>query len=261
MSNRGPQLAGQAVLATGAAHGIGEACVRRFVAEGASVLFVDSDAAAGQALAAELGDAVRFLAGDVTRPGIATEAVEATVAAFGRIDGLLNNAGIVHAADFLTLAEADFDRVLAVNLRSYFTFGQAAARRMVAQGGGGAIVNMSSVNAVLAIPDQVPYVVSKGAVNQLTRVMAMSLAAHGIRVNAIGPGTIGTELARKAVMGSDAARHKLMSRTPLKRLGEPAEVANVALFLMGSEGSYFTGQTLYPDGGRLALNYTVPVDD
>jgi NAD(P)-dependent dehydrogenase (short-subunit alcohol dehydrogenase family) len=132
---------------------------------------------------------------------------------------------------------------------------------MVEQGGGGAIVNMSSVNAILALPDQVPYVVSKGAVNQLTRVMAMGLAPHGIRVNAIGPGTIATELARRAVMGSPEARHKLLSRTPMGRLGEPDEVARVAVFLASEDASYMTGQTVYPDGGRLALNYTVPVPE
>jgi len=255
------RLQGKVALVTGGAQGIGAACVARFAAEGARVLFVDRDAGAGQALARALGDAVAFVPADVTERGSARSAVRATVERFGRLDVLLNNAGITHAASFLELAEEDFDRVLAINLRSYFTFGQAAARQMVEQGEGGAIVNMSSVNAVLAIPDQVPYVVSKGGVNQLTRVMAIGLAEHGIRVNAIGPGTIATELARKAVLGSDAARHKLMSRTPMRRLGEPDEVAKVAVFLAGDDGSYMTGQTVYPDGGRLALNYTVPVDD
>lgn len=255
------RLENKVALVTGGAQGIGEACVRRFVAEGAKVLFVDLDERAGAALAGALGANAEFVKGSVTERGIGQKAVDATVGRFGRIDILLNNAGITHASSFLDLDEADFDRVLAVNLRSYFVFGQAAARRMVAQGGGGAIVNMSSVNAVLAIPDQVPYVVSKGGVNQLTRVMAMALAEHGIRVNAIGPGTIATELARKAVLGSDAARRKLMSRTPMKRLGDPDEVAKVAVFLAGDDGSYMTGQTVYPDGGRLALNYTVAVDD
>lgn len=255
------KLQGKVALVTGGAQGIGAACVGRFAAEGARVLFVDRDAQAGEALARSLGDAVAFVQSDVVERGSAQAAVRAAVERFGRLDVLLNNAGITHAAQFLDLAEEDFDRVLAINLRSYFTFGQAAARRMVEQGEGGAIVNMSSVNAILAIPDQVPYVVSKGGVNQLTRVMAMALAQHGIRVNAIGPGTIATELARKAVLGSDAARRKLMSRTPMKRLGEPDEVAKVAVFLAGDDGSYMTGQTVYPDGGRLALNYTVPVDD
>jgi NAD(P)-dependent dehydrogenase (short-subunit alcohol dehydrogenase family) len=225
------------------------------------VVLVDRDKAAGAALAKALGPNALFIAGDVTAAGFAKKAIDTAVKKFGRLDVMLNNAGIVHQATFLDLAEADFDRVIAINLKSYFVFGQAAARQMVAQGGGGAIVNMSSVNAILAIPDQVPYVVSKGGVNQLTKVMAISLAEHGIRVNAIGPGTIATELARKAVLGSDAARRKLMSRTPMKRLGEPEEVARVAVFLACEDSSYMTGQTVYPDGGRLALNYTVAVDD
>jgi NAD(P)-dependent dehydrogenase (short-subunit alcohol dehydrogenase family) len=151
--------------------------------------------------------------------------------------------------------------VLRVNVKSMFLCGQAAARRMVAAGRPGAIINMSSANAVVAIPNQVPYVVSKGAVNQLTRVMAVGLATHGIRVNAVGPGTILTDLAKNAVLGDDAARRRILSRTPLGRCGEPDEVAAVAAFLASDDASYLTGQTIYPDGGRLALNYTVPVAD
>ena len=260
MDQANGRLADQVVLITGAANGIGAAIARRFAAEGARIALVDRDAAAGEALAAELGAQTLFLRADVAANGAAAEAVAATVARFGQLDILVNNAGITHAASFLDLDAADFDRVLGVNLRSYFSFGQAAARQMVAQGEGGAIVNMSSVNAVLAIPDQVPYVVSKGGVNQLTRVMAMSLADHGIRVNAIGPGTIATELAAKAVLGTEASRRKILSRTPLRRLGEPAEVASVALFLASGESSYLTGQVIYPDGGRLSLNYTVALD-
>lgn len=254
------KLKDKVAIVTGGAMGIGEACVRRFVAEGARVIVADRDADAGGRLVAELGASVALVVGDVAESGFAGKVVDAAVERFGRIDILLNNAGVTHAAAFLDLAEADFDRVLAVNLKSYFLFGQAAARRMVAQGAGGAMINMSSVNAILAIPDQVPYVVSKGGVNQLTRVMAISLAPYGIRVNAIGPGTIATELARKAVLGSDEARRRLLSRTPMKRLGEPDEVARVAVFLASDDASYMTGQTVYPDGGRLALNYTVPVD-
>ena len=252
------RLQGKTALVTGGAKGIGAAIVQRFAAEGASVAFVDADEAAGRALSGDTG--TLFVPGDVTRRGLAAQAVAAAVERFGRLDILVNNAGITHAAPFLDLDEADFDRVLAVNLRSYFTMGQAGARQMAAQGAGGAIVNMSSVNAVLAIPDQVPYVVSKGAVNQLTRVMALSLAPHRIRVNAIGPGTIATELARKAVMASEEARRRLLSRTPMKRLGEPQEVAAVAVFLASDDASYMTGQVVYPDGGRMALNYTVDVD-
>ena len=255
------KLKDKVALVTGGAQGIGLACARQFLAEGARVAIVDINAEQGARAMAELGsEHTLFIAGDVADSSLAAEAVRQTLARFGRIDILLNNAGITHAAEFLELDVADFDRVLAINLRSYFVFGQAVARQMVAAGIRGTIINMSSVNAILAIPNQVPYVISKGGVNQLTKVMSVSLAPHGIRVNAIGPGTIATELARKAVMGSPAAERTIMSRTPLGRLGEPSEVATVAAFLASDDASYLSGQTIYPDGGRLALNYLMPTD-
>jgi NAD(P)-dependent dehydrogenase (short-subunit alcohol dehydrogenase family) len=253
------KLQGKVAMVTGGAQGIGLACATRFADEGAHVAIVDLDAERGARAVAEIGASrATFVAGDVARAETARHALAATVERFGAVDVLLNNAGVTHAADFLDLAEADFDRVIGVNLKSYFLFGQAVAKWMVHAKRPGAIVNMSSVNAVLAIPTQVPYCVSKGGVAQLTRVMAMSLAPHGIRVNAIGPGTIATELARNAVLGSPAAERMILSRTPLGRLGEPDEVAKVAVFLAGDDASYLTGQTVYPDGGRLALNYLMP---
>ncbi len=254
---------GRSVLVTGGARGIGLACATRFANEGATVTIVDRDVD-GAASAAAIG--ATFIEADVASKAAVDAAVAACIDRAGRVDILVNNAGITHAADFLDVTEEAFDRVLAVNLKSYFLTGQAVARHMVATPTSdgrerGAIVNMSSVNAVLAIPNQVPYVVSKGGVGQLTKVMALALAPHGIRVNAIGPGTIATELARQAVLGDDAARRRVMARTPLKRLGEPEEIAAIAAFLASDDASYLTGQTLFPDGGRLALNYTVAVDD
>lgn len=249
---------GKVALVTGSAQGIGLACAARLIDEGAHVMLTDIDLAKGQAAAAALGDAAGFHAADVSLKKEVDALIAATLTRFGRIDILINNAGITHAADFLDLQEDDFDRVLRVNLKSMFLCGQAAARVMVKQGSG-AIINMSSVNAILAIANQVPYVVSKGAVNQLTKVMALNLAPHGIRVNAIGPGTIMTDLARQAVMSSDEARRKILSRTPIGRCGEPEEVAAIASFLASDDASYMLGQTIYPDGGRLALNYTVAV--
>ncbi|AKU22202.1 SDR family NAD(P)-dependent oxidoreductase [Massilia sp. NR 4-1] len=251
------KLTKKVAIVTGATQGIGLACAQRLVAEGAQVMLVDIKPE-GQQAAGVLGDQARFFAADVSQKADVDALVAATLAAFGRIDILINNAGVTHAADFLDLAEEDFDRVLRVNLKSMFLCSQAVAREMVKQQSG-CIINMSSVNSELAIPNQVPYVVSKGGVNQLTKVMALNLAPHGIRVNGIGPGTILTELAKKAVLGSPEARHTILSRTPLGRCGEPEEVAAIAAFLASDDASYMTGQTLYADGGRLALNYTVPV--
>src|SRR5205085_5948377 len=138
-------------------------------------------------------------------------------------------------------SEADFDAVLRVNLKGSFLVGQAVAREM-SKVGRGSIVNMSSVNAVLTIPTIASYNVSKGGVNQLTRVMALALADRGIRVNAVAPGTIATELAKSAVLTSDDARARIMSRTPMKRLGEPSEIADVTAFLLSSAASYMTGE-------------------
>ena len=250
-------------MITGAASGIGRACAERLAREGAAVMLADVDAENGEAAAAAIRDAggdARFQVCDVGDKAQVDAAVAATVDAWGRLDCCIANAGIVHAADFLDLEEADFDRVIRVNLKGVFLTGQAAARQMVAQGTGGAIVNMSSVNAVMAIPNIVGYTAAKGGVNQLTKVMALGLADKGIRVNAIGPGTILTEMAKK-VMTDEAGRKKIMSRTPLGRLGEVDEIASVAVFLLCEDSSYITGQAIYPDGGRLALNYTVPVDD
>jgi NAD(P)-dependent dehydrogenase (short-subunit alcohol dehydrogenase family) len=184
-------------------------------------------------------------------------ALAATLQAFGHVDALINNAGIFKAADFLEITEADWDAVLAVNLKGAFLVGQAVARAMTANTDGGTIVNMSSVNGVMAIPSIASYNVSKGGVNQLTRVMALALADHRIRVNAVAPGTIATELAKNAVLGSEEAKQRIMSRTPMKRLGEPSEIADVCAFLVSDASSYMTGEIVFVDGGRMTLNYTV----
>jgi NAD(P)-dependent dehydrogenase (short-subunit alcohol dehydrogenase family) len=253
------KLADKVAIVTGATPGIGLACAERLVREGARVMLVDIKPEGAQ-VAQQFGDAARFFAADVSQKADVEAMIAATLQAFGRIDILVNNAGVTHAADFLDLHEDDFDRVLRINLKSMFLCGQAAAREMVKQQSG-SIINMSSVNSELAIPNQVPYVVSKGGVNQLTKVMALNLAPHGIRVNGIGPGTILTELAKKAVLGSPEARHTILSRTPMGRCGEPEEVASIAAFLASDDASYMTGQTIYADGGRMALNYTVPVKE
>lgn len=251
------RFSGRTVLVTGAAQGIGRACAHAFAGEGAQVVVADIDTEKGAAAAAALGPAARFCPCDVGDAAQVARLVGDTLNWTGRLDVLVNNAAIIRSAEFLDVSEADFDAVLRVNLKGAFLVGQAAARAMVAAGGG-AIVNLSSVNGVTAIPNQAPYNVSKGGLDQLTRVMAVALADKGVRVNAVAPGSILTDLL-KVVMHDEAARRKILSRTPLGRCGEPAEVARAVLFLASDEASYITGQILYLDGGRLALNYTVPV--
>jgi len=258
-------LHGRVCLVTGAAQGIGEACARRFARDGARVVIADIEDDRGQALATELGGL--YVHCDVGSKAEVDTLVARTMLEHGRIDVLVNNAGIFKAADFLDISEADFDAVLRVNLKGSFLVGQAVAREMAraeartGPGGAamrGAIINMSSVNAVMAIPTIASYNVSKGGINQLTRAMALALADRGIRVNAVAPGTIATELAAKAVLTSEEARSRILSRTPLRRLGEPAEVADAVAWLASDASSYVTGEVVVIDGGRMALNYTVP---
>jgi NAD(P)-dependent dehydrogenase (short-subunit alcohol dehydrogenase family) len=249
-------------VVTGAARGIGLACARRLAAEGATLVVTDIDDVAGETAAKSIG--ATYLHCDVSEAGQVTGTVTAIVAAHGAVDILINNAGISVAGDILEAAEADFDRVIAVNLKGSFLMLQACARRMVAQARQGrkpgAIVNMSSVNDTLAIPSIVSYCAAKGGVAQLTRAASISLAPFGIRVNAVGPGSIRTGMLMSVVSDSQAI-HRVLSRTPMGRVGEPEEVAATAAFLASDDASYITGQIIHVDGGRMPLNYTVPVPE
>jgi glucose 1-dehydrogenase len=253
------KLENRVALVTGAARGIGLAIARRFIAEGAKVVIADIDEKAGVEALAELGENGLFVACDVGDRNAVDAAVTATVERFGAIDILVNNAGIIHTADFLEISEWDFDRVLRVNLKGAFLAGQRAAKEMVRQAESGrkpgTIINLSSVNSVVAIPNQVPYAISKGGIQQLTRVMALALAP-----NAIGPGSIATDILA-GVAKDRAAKKRLLSRTPMQRIGSPDEIAGVAAFLASADASYISGETIFADGGRLALNYVVDVRD
>lgn len=257
-------LLNKVAIVTGGAKGIGFAIAKRFASDGGRVVIADIDENAGSRAVEDIGayGAVRFMRCDVGDSADVENLVRSTAQAWGAIDVLVSNAGIAHGADFLDVSEADFDRVLRVNLKGTFLVGQAVAREMVRQvkagGAPGAIINMSSINAVVTIGNLVAYSASKGGINQLTKVMALSLAHHGIRVNAIGPGSIMTDMLA-SIATDKAARNRLLSRTPLGRVGDPSEIAAIAAFLASDEASYVTGQTIYADGGRLPLNYTVPV--
>jgi glucose 1-dehydrogenase len=253
--------AGKVALITGAAQGLGLACAERLHAEGAKVVLVDVEADLARQQAERLGERATWIAADLSEFARlqADEIVAEAVNRFGSLDILINNAGIIHLGEFVDFPEDAFDRVQRVNLKAPFLMGQAAAKQMIVQGRGGTIINMSSINAILAIPNSVAYAVSKGGIKQLTAVMAVALIPHGIRVNAIGPGTILTDMVKSSVMASEAQRQTILSRTPQGRCGEPSEVASVASFLASEDASYIIGQTIYPDGGRLVLNYTVPV--
>ena len=257
------RLENKVAIVTGGAQGIGYAIAERFLREKARVVIADIDDKTGAAAEKALRKigTVKFLHCNVAERLDVHNLVAATLDEFEKIDILVNNAGMVLKSEFLDISEEAFDQVMAVNLKGAFLCSQAVARQMVEQieagMSPGSIINLSSVNAEFTIADQVPYSISKGGLNQLTKVSALSLAPHGIRVNAIGPGSIMTQILQSVVDNPEAKR-KVLLRTPMGRVGEPSEIASIAAFLASEDASYVTGQTIYADGGRLTLNYTMP---
>lgn len=254
------KLNNRVALVTGAARGIGLAIAKRLAEEGALVTIADVLDAEGSSAAQHVNAA--YIHCDVSKSADIAAAIASVVDSHGAIDILVNNAAVSIAKDFLDISEEDFDKVIGINLKGAFLLTQAAARRMVKQVEAGrkpgVIVNMSSVNDTLAIPSIAPYTMSKGGVKQLTAVSALALAPYGIRVNAIGPGSIRTAMLT-GTLQDKAAMNRALSRTPLGRVGEPEEIAAIAAFLASDDASYVTGQVIYADGGRMPLNYTVPV--
>ena len=254
------RLKDKVAIVTGAARGIGRATAERLIEEGAKILICDIDEAQLMRTAAELGGEDRVLAQlvDVVNKGHVEQLVEKAVQHFGRLDIMVNNAGIAPVVDFLDVTEEMLSRVLDVNLKGAFYGTQAAGRQMIKQGDGGVIINMSSINSGLANPNVAPYAISKGGMNQVTSTAAVAFAPHGIRVVGVGPGTIMTDMVAGAFMNS-AGNHAILSRTPLGRYGQASEIAAVVAFLASDDASYITGETVYVDGGRRVLNYVVPV--
>ena len=253
-------LEGKVAIVTGAARGIGKAIALKLASEGANIAFtdlnIDDNALNTQKELEAFGVKAKGYASNAANFDETHAVVDEIVKDFGRVDVLVNNAGITKDGLMMRMSEAQWDAVINVNLKSAFNFVHACTPIMMKQKSG-SIINMSSVNGTLAIPSIASYNVSKGGINQLTRVMALALAEKGIRVNAVAPGTIATELASKAVLTSESARQRILSRTPLGRLGHPSEVADTVAYLASDAASYITGEIVVVDGGRMTLNYTM----
>jgi glucose 1-dehydrogenase len=249
------RVAGKVALVTGAGGGIGGAGAEALAREGAAVFCTDIDAAAAEATAGRIRDASGQAAAqglDVRDREAVDQAVAAVVRQFGRLDILLECAGSSHRGNSLDLDPPTWDRIIAVNLTGMFHLGQAAARQMVRRGGGGSIINVTSQLAEVARPERAAYVASKGGGRSLTHAMAVDLAAHGIRVNAIAPGPTLTGLTR-ASYTDPAARRATEALIPLGRLGQPDDLAGAVLYLASDESRWVTGSTVTVDGGYLAI--------
>ena len=246
---------GKVALVAGSGGGIGGAGAAGLAREGAVLLCADIDAAAAETTAARIRDAggrASALALDVRDRPAVDAAIAAAVSGFGRLYVLLDCAGVGQTASFLDLDHGEWNRDIAVNLTGMFHLGQAAARQMVRQGSGGSIINVTSQLAEVARPERAAYVASKGGGRSLTQAMALELAPHGIRVNAIAPGPTLTGLTR-ASYADPERRRATIAQIPLGRLGEPEDIVGAILFLASDESRWVTGSTVTVDGGYLVL--------
>ena len=247
-------LQDKTVVVTGGNSGIGEAIVLAAAAEGANVVIdyvTDPDATTSLIAKVEAtgGHAVGVKA-DVSRPADLHTMIGKAVETYGRLDVLINNAGIETRTSLLDTTEADFDKVMAVNLKSAFFGTQIAAKQMIAQGGGGSIINMSSVHEDWPMPGNTAYCLSKGGVRMLTRTAGQELGPHGIRIVNVGPGAVATPI-NTATMADPAAMKTLDAAIPLGRMAQPEEIATVVAFLSSDGASYINGTSIFVDGGLM----------
>jgi len=245
------RVEGKVALVAGAGGGIGGAGAEGLAHEGAAVICADIDAAAAEAVTARIraaGGRAIATALDVRDRVAVDAAVSTAVREFGRLDVLLDCAGVSHGGNFIDLDHGEWERVIAVNLTGMFHLGQAAARQMVRQGGGGSIINVTSQLAEVARPERAAYVASKGGGRSLTHAMALDLAGHGIRINAVAPGPTLTGLTRASYADPERLRATI-AQIPLGRLGDPQDLVGAILFLASDESRWTTGSTVTVDGG------------
>lgn len=244
------RLAGQKCVVTGASSGIGRAVAEAFIAEGASVLVVarDSDADDLGAVVAELGDAASAVVADLGDPSVVDELIAEAVARLVRVDVLVNNAGFADVVDVLDATAERWDRLMAVNLRATFLLSQAFARHVIERGGGGVIINTASTNGIRPEPQLASYNASKAGVIALTQSLAIELAKHGIRANAVLPGMVNTRQTAD-VLQDPSFKQAYQAGIPLGRIAEPADIAPAYVFLASDESRYVTGASIVVDGG------------
>jgi NAD(P)-dependent dehydrogenase (short-subunit alcohol dehydrogenase family) len=254
------QLEDKVAVVIGGANGIGAAIAKEYARAGAAILVADADKESGENVVTTLstsGGRAEFRLCNAADPASMRALTDSAVELFGRVDVLCYAAGVMQQIGFFDVTEEHFNRILSVNLTGALFACQAAARNMVERREGGSLITVASVGGVLASTNTLAYGASKAALIHLTKSMSVALASYGIRANSVAPGSVETNMLAGM---QEEDRHAMLTRTPLRRFGEPAEIAKVALFLASDDSSYVTGQTIFADGGRTVLNRTVPVN-